>query len=122
MITDARVLQPEFVPGDVRHRGTEVSHLTDTLHRIITGEGHPQPSFLYGQSGTGKTCIARHTLEQLREEVVDVDTQYVNCWEDYTRFKTLYHIFIFARDGILQERDDDVLFKGPKPENSSWIG
>ncbi|WP_256451705.1 Cdc6/Cdc18 family protein [Methanonatronarchaeum sp. AMET6-2] len=98
MITDARVLQPEFVPRDVRHRGAEVSHLTDTLHPIISDEGHPQSSFLYGPSGAGKTCIARYTVEQLREEVVDVDTQYVNCWEDYTRFKTLYRLL----DGINQ--------------------
>lgn len=96
MITDARVLQPEFVPQDVKHRPDEVSHLTDTLHPIIDGKGQPQPSVLFGPSGAGKTCIARHTVEQLREEVVDVDTQYVNCWEDYNRFKTLYQIL----DGI----------------------
>lgn len=98
MITDARVLQPEFVPRDVRHRGTEISYLTDTLQPIIDGEGRPQPSLLFGPSGTGKTCIARYTVEQLREEVVDIDTQYVNCWEDYTRFKTLYRVL----DGLNQ--------------------
>jgi len=92
VITDARVLQPEFVPRDIRHRGAELSHLTDTLQPIIDGEGYPQPSFLYGPSGAGKTCIARYTLEQLREEIVGIDTQYVNCWEDYTRFKTLYRL------------------------------
>lgn len=95
MITDARVLQPEFVPGDVKHRDAEVSHLSDTLRPIITGD-RAESSFLYGPSGTGKTCIAQYTVEQLREQVVEIDTQYVNCWEDYTRFKTLYRIL----DGI----------------------
>lgn len=96
MITDARVLQPEFVPQDVQHRGTEISHLTDTLHPLIDGETHPQPSLLYGPSGAGKTCIARYTVTQLRKEVTEIDTQYVNCWEDYTRYKTLYRLL----DGI----------------------
>lgn len=96
MITDARVLQPEFVPQDVQHRGTEISHLTDTLHPLIDGETHPQPSLLYGPSGAGKTCIARYTVTQLRKEVADIDTQYVNCREDYTRYKTLYRLL----DGI----------------------
>jgi len=91
MITDARVLQPEFVPGDVKHRGAEVSHLSDTLRPITIGN-RAETSFLYGPSGTGKTCIAQYTVEQLREQVVDIDSQYVNCWEDYTRFKTLYRI------------------------------
>lgn len=101
MITDARVLQPDFVPQDVKHRPAEVSHITDTLHPIIDGDGHPETSLLYGPSGAGKTCIARYTVEQLREEVVDVDAQYVNCWEDYSRFKTLYRIL----DGINQTAD-----------------
>lgn len=89
MITDARVFQSEFVPNVVQHRPAEVSHLSDTL-RPITNGNRPEPSFLYGPSGAGKTCIARHTVEQLRENVVNLNTQYVNCWEDHTRFQTLY--------------------------------
>jgi len=100
MITDARVLQPEFIPQEVKHRDAEVSHLSDTL-RPIMAEGRPEPSFLYGPSGVGKTCIAKYTVEQLRENVVDLNYQYVNCWEDYSRFKTLYRIL----DGINETLD-----------------
>lgn len=95
MITDARVLQPEFVPNDVKHRSAEVSHLSDTLRPIVDGE-RATNSLLYGPSGAGKTCIAQFTIEQLRENVVDLNYQYVNCWEDHTRFKTLYRLL----DGI----------------------
>jgi ORC complex protein Cdc6/Orc1 len=91
MITDARVLQPEFVPNDVKHRSAEVSHLSDTLRPIIDGERAETP-FLYGPSGAGKTCIARHTIDRLRENVVGLDHQYVNCWEDHTRFQTLHRL------------------------------
>jgi orc1/cdc6 family replication initiation protein len=101
MITDARVLQQEFIPGEVKHRDAEVSHLSDTLRPLNTGDGRPTPSFLYGPSGTGKTCIARYTVNQLRENVVDLSHQYVNCWEDYSRFKTLYRIL----DGINKTLD-----------------
>jgi orc1/cdc6 family replication initiation protein len=100
MIADARVLQPEFIPGEVKHRDAEVSHLSDTL-RPIMGDGHPEPSFLYGPSGSGKTCIAKYTVEQLRENVVELNHQYVNCWEDYSRFKTLYRIL----DGLNKTMD-----------------
>jgi len=91
MITNARVLQSEFIPGEVKHRDAEVSHLSDTL-RPVTDDDIPEPAFLYGPSGAGKTCIARYTVQQLRENVVDVETQYVNCWEDYTHFKLLYRV------------------------------
>jgi orc1/cdc6 family replication initiation protein len=91
MIVDARPLQPEFVPADVRHRDGEVNALTSNLKPILNGT-RAEPSLLYGPSGTGKTCIARYAVERLREEVVDLNTQYINCWEDYTRFKTLYRV------------------------------
>jgi orc1/cdc6 family replication initiation protein len=91
MITDARVLQPEFVPNDVKHRSAEVSHLSDTL-RPITNGNRAEPSLLYGPSGAGKTCIAQHTIDELRENVVALNYQYVNCWEDYTQFKTLIRL------------------------------
>jgi Cdc6-like AAA superfamily ATPase len=81
MITNARVLQQEFIPGEVKHRDAEVSHLSDTLRPLSTGDGRPIPSFLCGPSGVGKTCIARYTVNQLRENVVELNHQYVNCWE-----------------------------------------
>jgi orc1/cdc6 family replication initiation protein len=91
MIRDARVLHPEFVPGDVVHRQHEINTLTAALEPLTNGN-IAEPVFLYGPSGTGKTCIARYTVEKLRETVFDLEYQYVNCWEDYTRFKTLYRI------------------------------
>jgi Cdc6-like AAA superfamily ATPase len=58
MIADARPLQPEFVPGDVRHRDGEIDALTSGLQPIAAGR-KTEPVLLYGPSGTGKTCIAR---------------------------------------------------------------
>ena len=103
MITNARVLQQEFIPGEVKHRDAEVSHLSDTLRPLSTGDGRPTPSFLYGPSGAGKTCIARYTVNQLRENIVELNHQYVNCWEKYSRFKTLYAVL----DGINETLDID---------------
>jgi Cdc6-like AAA superfamily ATPase len=56
-------------------------------------DGQPgETSLLFGPSGAGKTCIAKYTTEQLRENVLDINTQYVNCWQDYTRFQVLYRL------------------------------
>lgn len=95
MITDARVFQDEFVPSDVVHRDAEINYLSSTL-RPITDGNSIEPVCLFGPSGTGKTCLARYTVEQLREEVINLNAQYVNCWEDHSRFKSLYRIL----DGI----------------------
>jgi len=100
MIQDARVLQPEFVPGDLVHRHAEVDTLTAALEPLTAGR-LTDPVFLHGPSGTGKTCLARHTVEQLRDAVSELHHQYVNCWEEYTRFKVLYRIL----DGIGESHD-----------------
>lgn len=91
MITNARVLQPEFVPGDVAHRDAAVSHLSDILTRAVEQQG-TETGFVYGPTGSGKTCISRFVVDQLHQNYIDVTSQYVNCWEDYTRFKALYRI------------------------------
>jgi orc1/cdc6 family replication initiation protein len=91
MIGDARVLHPEFVPQDIVHRTQEVNTLSTALNPVTNGQAG-EASLLYGPSGSGKTCIARYMVEQLRREIADLDTQYVNCWEDYSRYKTLYRL------------------------------
>ncbi|GKZ15381.1 Cdc6/Cdc18 family protein [Haladaptatus sp. T7] len=91
MIHDARVLQPQFVPEEVEHRNAEINTLSNTLKPIMDGQ-NGETSLLLGPSGAGKTCIAKFTIERLRENVLDIDRQYVNCWQDYTRFQVLYRI------------------------------
>jgi Cdc6-like AAA superfamily ATPase len=81
VIRDARVLQPEFVPREVQHRDAEVNQLTNALDPIVDGE-RGDTAFLFGPSGVGKTCIAQYTVEH----------QYVNCWQNYSRFRALYRI------------------------------
>lgn len=44
MITDARVLQPEFIPREVKHRDAEVNYLSSVLRPILDGRT-ADPSF-----------------------------------------------------------------------------
>lgn len=91
MIRDARVLQDEFIPREVGHRDQEMNALSRALNPVTMNEP-AETTFLFGPSGVGKTCLARFALARLREEVIDLNYQYVNCWQDYTRFRALYRI------------------------------
>lgn len=91
MITDARVFQEEFVPDEVEHRNQEINQLSNALEPCLHDEP-PEHAFLFGPTGAGKTCIARFTLDRLREQLLDVRYQYVNCWQDYNRFRVLYRL------------------------------
>ena len=91
MIRDARVLRAGFVPREVEHRDTEVNHLSSVLEPITNGEP-ADTAIVTGPSGVGKTCVSKFVTERLREEVLDVEATYVNCWRNYSRFRTLYQI------------------------------
>ena len=91
MIRDARVLRAGFVPQEIEHRDAEVNHLSNVLEPITNGEP-ADTAIVTGPSGTGKTCISQFVTERLREEVLETETTYVNCWRNYTRFRTLYQI------------------------------
>lgn len=91
MIRDARVLRAGFVPREVEHRDAEVNHLSSVLEPLTNGDP-AETAIVTGPSGAGKTCISKFVTERLREEVLDIEATYVNCWRNYTRFRTLYQI------------------------------
>jgi len=91
MLNQASVFQEQFVPADIVHREGEVTTISNAL-RPIHSHGNPEVTFLFGPTGVGKTCVAKHTVNELEADLSDVDAQYVNCWQDYTRFGVLYKL------------------------------
>ncbi|WP_436347351.1 Cdc6/Cdc18 family protein [Natronorubrum sp. FCH18a] len=91
MIVDDRVLREDFVPSEVVHRHDEVNLLSESLEPLLHGQ-RADPAFCFGPTGVGKTCIARYTLAQLCEQEPAVEVAYVNCWQEYTRFRVLYSV------------------------------
>ena len=88
MMRDARVFRAGFVPREVEHRDAEVNRLSSVLKPIANGEP-ADTAVVTGPSGAGKTCISQFVAERLREEDLDVETIYVNCRRNYTRFSTI---------------------------------
>ena len=84
-IRNARVLRAGFVPREVEHRDVEVNHLSSVLEPITNGEP-TDTAIVIRPNSAGKTCILQFVIERLRQEVLNVETTYVNC----TGFRTLY--------------------------------
>lgn len=91
MIHDARVLQDDFLPREVVHRHDEMNHLSAALEPVVDG-GRPEDVLIEGPSGAGKTCIARYAVSELESEVIDIETQYIDCWQHSNHFRILYKI------------------------------
>ncbi|WP_232702198.1 Cdc6/Cdc18 family protein [Halobacterium wangiae] len=94
MITDARALQPDFVPQELHHREGEIDALTTTLRPVADGFAG-EDAFIFGPSGTGKTTIAHYVVDLLQQENLDTTTAYVNAMSNSTRADALYAL---ARD------------------------
>jgi cell division control protein 6 len=94
VITDARALQPDFVPQELHHREGEIDALTTTLRPIADGFAGDDV-FIFGPSGTGKTTIARYVVNLLQQETLDTTAGYVNAMSNSTRADALYAL---ARD------------------------
>jgi len=95
MITKPRVLQQEFVPGDVKHRDAQINTLSATLEPVTDGN-RATHSILHGPAGSGKTCIARYTVDQLRKNTAEMHSHHVDCWVRRTRSAVLYDML----DGV----------------------
>jgi orc1/cdc6 family replication initiation protein len=91
MIHDARVLEDDFLPQEVVHRHDEMNHLSAALEPAVEGE-RPEDVLIEGPSGAGKTCIARYAVTELEREVLDIETQYIDCWQHSNHFRILYKI------------------------------
>ncbi len=68
-----------------------MNEVTDALAPVEDGF-RAENCFLFGPSGAGKTTVARAAVRELRREVLDLPTAYVNCWADYTRNGVLERI------------------------------
>lgn len=91
MITDARVLTADFQPSEILHRHDTINHLSSILEPVLAGE-RVDGAFLYGPTGTGKTCTARFLLNRLAHESGDVQTGYVDCFSNHSRAAVLQRI------------------------------
>lgn len=91
MIHDARVLEDDFLPREVVHRHDEMNHLSAALQPAVDGE-RPEDVLIAGPSGAGKTCIARYAVSELERQVLDIETQYVDCWQHSNHFRILYKV------------------------------
>jgi orc1/cdc6 family replication initiation protein len=91
VIRNARVLQDDFLPKEVVHRHAQMNRLAAALEPVVEGD-KPQDAILTGPSGAGKTCIAQFSLDKLQEQLLAVETQYVDCWQHSKRFRMLYKV------------------------------
>ncbi len=77
-----RVLQANYSPSEIPHRGKQIEQVASILAPCLRLE-KPSNLFLYGKTGTGKTLVVNHVQEQLlhraKKTELSLRIAYINC-------------------------------------------
>ncbi|MCX2819493.1 AAA family ATPase [Haladaptatus sp. F3-133] len=88
VISDPQPLKPEYTPKNLVDRKEEKAVLTEAFSDIT--DYAEQNLYLHGPNGTGKTLLARKTLEDLP---ASTPSSYVDCKLHNTQYKALKQIY-----------------------------
>ena len=88
-------LSTSYVPSEFPHRFDKINEVANILKTAFYGS-RPSNILVYGQTGTGKTAIAKFICKQLKEkaknENVKIHTAYINCKQTNTPYGVLTNI------------------------------
>jgi archaeal cell division control protein 6 len=77
-----KALQTNYTPDNIPHRGDQIQQLASILAPALRGE-KPSNVFLYGKTGSGKTCVSLYVMNQIEEMSkktnLEIKLCYLNC-------------------------------------------
>ncbi|MBU2634167.1 MAG: ORC1-type DNA replication protein [Nanoarchaeota archaeon] len=82
LFKNKKILQSNYTPDNIPHRDDQVQQLASILAPALRME-KPSNVFVYGKTGTGKTCVSQHVVNQIYETCcknkLNLKTYYLNC-------------------------------------------
>lgn len=83
LFKDKRVLQVNYTPDTIPHRGEQIEAVASILAPALRGD-RVSNLFVYGKTGTGKTLSVQHVANELTKRVKQTESDnlkivYVNC-------------------------------------------
>ncbi len=91
VFADRNVLSPHFVPGTLPFRDKEIGKIMSGLSPALKNE-RPRNLFIYGKTGTGKTCSVKHVTAKLLEHKSNSVVSYINCRMYNSRYRVIQKI------------------------------
>ena len=77
-----KALQSNYTPKNVPYRGDQINQVAGILAPSLRME-KPSNVFIYGKTGTGKTLVAKHVMNDLikvaNENKISLNLVYINC-------------------------------------------
>ena len=88
-------LSSTYIPKHFPHREEEIGNIANILKPALNGS-RPSNILIYGQTGTGKTAVAKFICDQITAKAKSDDkkihTAYINCKQTNTTYSILSNI------------------------------
>ncbi|MCX8197760.1 MAG: AAA family ATPase [Candidatus Micrarchaeota archaeon] len=91
VFADRNVLSPHYVPETLPFREKEIERIMVWLSPALKNE-RPRNIFIYGKTGTGKTCSVKHVLSKLSQHKSSAFSCYINCRMYNSRYRVIQKI------------------------------
>lgn len=92
LILNRDILRHDYVPQNLPHRDDQITRLASILAPALNGS-KTSNVFIYGNTGTGKTAVARFVVEKFYKKARELDAPlhicYVNCRLCGTNYRVL---------------------------------
>lgn len=101
VFADRNVLSPHYVPDMLPFREKEIEKVMVAVAPALA-DSRPRNLFIYGKTGTGKTCTVRHVMGKFEKHAKDegkgkASWHYINCRMYNSRYRVIQKI---AKDFI----------------------
>ncbi len=92
---DRNIITTHYTPKILPFRDKYISQISSILSEAIRGKKSDN-IFLYGKTGTGKTSVTKHVMQQLLDFAVSknmpIEGNYVNCRNHNSKYRILIKI------------------------------
>lgn len=92
LFRDKNLIMPHYTPKELPFREKQIEEVMTILTPALRGE-KADNLFIYGVTGSGKTCVTRHVMQQLLEfagaKNVPVNGCYINCRTHSSKYRVL---------------------------------
>ncbi len=91
VFADRNVLSPHYIPETLPFREAEIGKIMSCLSPALQN-ARPRNLFIYGKTGTGKTCSVKHVVGKMPEHKSNAISVYVNCRMFNSRYRVIQKI------------------------------
>lgn len=88
LFADRNVLSPHYVPDVLPFREKEMERIMVAVAPALAGQ-RSRNLFVYGKTGTGKTCTVRRVMQQFEAQKSGAKSCYINCRMYNSRYRVI---------------------------------